>query len=570
MKKLVNVLGQIGRLLMLCIRGPGGRLGILYFALVLGLNLAGVYITVRMVAWTAAFYNAVEKLNVDEVVRQIGIFAILVGLNASRALIAEYMRKLLQIRWRQSLMSVVLDLWLTGKAYWRLQPGFSSDSIDNPDQRIADDCRMFVDKLLSEALDLITSIVGLITYIALLWSLSTFPLAFSVLGFDVSVPRYMVWAAFIYVALSSGLTHLLGRPLKGLFFQQQRREGDLRFALARLRETAGEIALAGGEPAERRLLDRRFNAIRENWRRLINRELLLGCFTRPYMFTVLRIPVFLALPAYLAGQVSLGGLMQLGSAFSNVVTNLSWFIFSYRDLSDLVATTGRLDALIAVSRSALAAPVPIAAAPSADDAFRIVDLRLNTPGGAALQAPDHLDLRRGEAVWISGASGIGKSTFLKALAGLWPYGSGRVLSPPDASRVFLSQQPYLPLDKLQAIAAYPRDPATLPDGALPLLMRQIGLGHRLDLLENDNTEAAPGLSGGEKQRLALLRLLVLKPDWAFLDEATSALDVEAERQLYALLRQALPDTTFVVVAHREPVGLGPLRRIDFAPSAQAA
>lgn len=570
MNKLVNVLRQVGRLLMLCIRGPGGRLGILYFAVVLGLSLSGVYITVRMVAWTAAFYNAVEKLNVDEVVRQIGIFAILIGLNASRALVAEYVRKLLQIRWRQSLMSVVLDHWLTGKAYWHLQPGFSSDSIDNPDQRIADDCRLFVDKLLNEALDLITSIVGLITYIALLWSLSTFPLAFSLLGFDVSVPRYMVWAAFIYVALSSGVTHFLGRPLKNLFFQQQRREGDLRFALARLRETAGEIALAGGEPAERRLLDRRFGAIRENWRQLINREFLMGCFTRPYMFTVLRIPVFLALPAYLAGQVTLGGLMQLGSAFSNVVTNLSWFIFSYRDLADLVATTGRLDALIAVSRAAAGRPAAIDALPSADDSFRIAELRLATPAGVALQAPSRLDLRRGETVWISGASGIGKSTFLKALAGLWPYGSGQVQSPSDASRVFLSQQPYMPLDNLPAVATYPRDPATLPDGALPLLMRQMGLGHRLDLLQNDNTEGAPGLSGGEKQRLALLRLLVLKPDWAFLDEATSALDVEAERQLYALLRQALPDTTFVVVAHREPVGLGPLRRIDFAPSAQAA
>ncbi|MGE0153289.1 MAG: ABC transporter ATP-binding protein/permease [Reyranellaceae bacterium] len=566
----MNVLHQIGRLLMLCIRGPGGRLGVLYFAIVLGLNLAGVYITVRMVAWTAAFYNALEKLNVDEVVRQIGIFAILVGLNASRALIAEYVRKLLQIRWRQSLMSVVLDLWLSGKAYWHLQPGFSSDSIDNPDQRIADDCRMFVDKLLSEALDLITSVVGLTTYIALLWSLSTFPLAFSLLGFDVSVPRYMVWAAFIYVALSSGLTHALGRPLKNLFFQQQRREGDLRFALARLRETAGEIALAGGEPAERRLLDRRFGAIRENWRRLINREFVMGCFTRPYMFTVLRIPVFLALPAYLAGQVTLGGLMQLGSAFSNVVTSLSWFIFSYRDLADLVATTGRLDSLIAVSRAAAARPAAIAALPSNDDSFRIDELRLDTPNGVALQAPALLELRRGETVWISGASGIGKSTFLKALAGLWPYGSGTVLSPAEASRVFLSQQPYLPLDDLSAMAAYPRDPETLPAGAVPVLMRQVGLGHRLDLLDADNKEGAPGLSGGEKQRLALLRLLVLKPDWAFLDEATSALDVEAERQLYALLRQALPDTTFVVVAHREPVGLGPLRRVDFAPSAQAA
>ncbi len=568
--KFLAVLGQTRDLIAHCVRGEGGRLGLVYFAIVLALNLSGIYLTVRMVAWTAAFYDALEKLDVDAALRQIGVFAILVALNASRSLAAEYVRKLLQIRWRQSLMSVVLDLWLGSKAYWRLQPGFSESSVDNPDQRIADDCRLFVDKLLTESLDLITSIVGLTTYLALLWSLSTFPLAFTAFGIDVAVPRYMVWAAFVYVALSSGMTHLLGRPLKGLFFLQQRREGDLRYALARLRESAGEIALAGGEPAERRLLDRRFGAIKENWRRLINREFLMGCFTRPYMFTVLRIPVFLALPAYLAGQVSLGGLMQLGSAFSNVVTSLSWFIFSYRDLADLVATTGRLHGLIAAAHTAAAAPAEIGHQPSADQALQVDRLMLRTPAGATLSGPRGLRLEPGETVWISGPSGIGKSTFLKAVAGLWPFGSGSILTPAGASSVFLSQQPYLPLDEIGVAAAYPRDPSTLEPGAVEALMGKVGLDHRRDLLASGGNDAPTGLSGGEKQRLALLRLLVLKPDWAFLDEATSALDLEAERQLFALLRQALPNTTFVVVAHREPQGLGALRRIDFAPAAEAA
>lgn len=557
-----SILGQIWGLLRLCVTGPGGRRGLLYLVIVLALELAGIQLTLRLVQWTADFYNALEKVDVEEALHQLGVFALITASSATLYLVGTYVRKLLQIRWRRSLTNQALDRWLSGKAYWHLKERAneadtsSRKVIDNPDQRIADDCRIFVERVLTEALDVITGVVALVSYVALLWSLSTFPLAFSLFGFAIEIPRYMVWAAPLYVALCSGLTHLLGAPLKGLLFEQQRREADFRFGLARLRENADAVALSDGEPAERRLLDRRFDGILSNWRRLIGRELLLGCFMRPYMQSVLRIPLFLALPAYLAGHVTLGGLMQVGMAFSNVVTTLSWFIFSYRDLSELAATTTRLYGFLQRSDEAAARAPAFSAGKSGDGSLTLAEVTLRSPDGRSLLALPELAFKPGEAVWINAPSGFGKSSFLKALAGLWPHGSGRLRLPPGRL-AFLPQQPYLPLGELAAAATYPRDPAELPRPALDRLLQQVGLGHRAAAGED-----AAGLSVGEQQRLALLRLLVLKPDWVFLDEATSALDSAAEAQLLSLLRTALPQTTFILVAHREPQGLGPLRRID--------
>ncbi|MEQ9126234.1 MAG: SbmA/BacA-like family transporter, partial [Alphaproteobacteria bacterium] len=371
------VFARICRLVRFCLAGPGGRRAGLVFLVVLALELAAIYISVLLVQWSADFFDALEQVDADAAVRQVGVFAVLISLSAGQFLIGEYLRKHVEIRWRETLTGAALDRWLEGGAYWRMRPGFSADSIDNPDQRVAEDCRLFVKGLLREALDLIPAIVGLVTYVALLWSLSKFPLAFEVLGLQIEIPRYMVWLAFVYVALSSLVTHWLGRPLKSLYFRQQQREADFRYGLVRTREFAPEIALSHGEPAERRDLDRRFGRIARNWRRLMRRELIQGLFTRPYFQTVLRIPTFFALPAYLAGTVTLGGLMQLGQAFSRVTNVLSWFIFSDKDLAEFVATSERLDVLLAATaapRPAPEAPTAIVRRPSADGRLRLKGL----------------------------------------------------------------------------------------------------------------------------------------------------------------------------------------------------
>lgn len=556
------IISQMGRLLRLCVTGPGGWGGLALLLVVLGLNLGGVYISLLMIDWTAQFFGALEKRDAGAAIGQIGVFGLLIAVSAVIYLSAVYFRKSVQIRWRRALTSTALDRWLGDRTHVKLRHVGPREVPDNPDQRIAEDCRLFVDKFTEEGLELISNLVGLVSYVALLWSLSSFPFAFTLFGTAVEIPRYMVWAAPLYVLIACGLTHWLGRPLLRLNMQQQSREADFRFALARLRESSDAVALMDGEVAERRLLDARFGAIMSNWRALMNRDLILGCFTRPYHTTVLRIPLFLALPAYLAGHVALGGLMKLASAFQNVVTTLSWFIFSYRSLAELAAAARRLDAFLQVLDRAVARE-GVRVEASSSDRICARNLALATPEGHALDLLANFRLERGENAWLAGASGVGKTTLIKAMAGLWPHGGGQVALPAGRRIAFLPQAVYLPLADLRGILAYPWDPASLPREAYAQALDLVGLGHRAPGL--DDGEPPLGLSGGEQQRLALARLILARPDWAVLDEPTSALDAAAEAHLLAALRSALPDTSLVVVAHREPVGLGPLRRIALEP-----
>lgn len=566
---MTEVLLQFSRLLKLCLSGKGGKVGLVYLAIVIALQLGGIYFTIRLVNWTSAFYGALEKVDAGAAVRQIGVFAVIVGLNSARGLLAEYLQKILHIRWRRSLTNAALGSWLSDRAYWRLTQGDCPRDVDNPDQRIADDCGLFVKGILDEGIELITKIAGIFSYLVLLWGLSTFPLSFSLLGYDVSIPRYMVWAAFIYVALSSGLTHILGKPLKSLIYTQQRREGDFRFSMARIRQSADEIALMGGEAVERQQLERRFDGISGNWRKLAGREFLLGCFTFPYQHTVLRIPLFVALPGFLAGSIALGGLMQISMAFSSVVTTLSWFIFSYKPLSNLVAASSRLDGFLAATKAVRERPSGIACAKS-ERGLRLRNLELTTPEGRDLLSIPRLDIGAGEAVWLRGRSGLGKSTLMKAIAGGWNYGSGQI-EMPAASTLFLSQKTYFPQSDIFGAVAYPAAPEDFEQTQLRRAIEAVGLGDsetpRLAQAVEGHPLILSGLSGGELQRLALARALVLKPQWLFLDEATSALDEQAETGLLSLLRRELPETTFVVISHRNPGGLAVNRVIDLEPQA---
>lgn len=569
---------QFWRLMKLCLAGPGGKWSIALFAVIVALDLGGVYATILIVGWTGAFYGALEAMDGAEAVRQVGIFGLIVAANSARYLIGQLLRKRLEMLWRGRLTSGTLDIWLSNKAYWHManatfahwgdtSGGPRGYAIDNPDQRIADDCRIFITSLLGEVLDMISRIVGLFSYIALLWSLTNFPLSLAPLGINIEIPNYMIWAAFIYVALASLLTHALGYPLKGLVVEQQRREANFRFALARLRSSYDEVAMSNGERAERGIFDARFNAVVSNWKKLVNRELILGCFTYPFNHSVLRIPLFVALPGYLAGHVAFGGLMQLSTAFSSVVTSLSWFIFSYRDLADLVAASSRLDNFLEAAKAAGATGRGIVHETASGPVLSLSNLSVSTPGARLLLGVPEMQIRQGEAVWLRGASGLGKTTLMKALAGLWPHGAGTIASP-EASMTFLPQRPYFPIGTVRDALAYPRRMGDYSVEALDAALEKVGLSHIAGVeFGRSDTRTGHGLSGGEQQRLALARLLLLQPQWALLDEPASALDQAAEAELFAMLRRDLPQTTFIIVAHRQPQGLGEVRAVDLAPAA---
>ncbi|MGO2132439.1 MAG: ABC transporter ATP-binding protein/permease [Halomonas sp.] len=544
------------------VSGPGARLSWLIYATVLGLNFFGIWVSLQLIDWSKNFYDALEQLNGTAALHQVGVFAVLTGLSATAFLLSDWLRKTLLLRWRERLTDRVLDVWMGKKTYWHLRPGLSQVQIDNPDQRIAEDSRRFSSLIISESIDLISNTAAIFSYLVVLWSLSDFALQFSILEINVYIPHYMVWAAFLYVLLSSFLTHALGKPIKSLIFQQEKKEANFRRALVDVHVNAVEIAQTDGELAERRHLAGLFGGIKNNWSRLIRQEVVLGTFTRPYLQTILRIPMFLALPAYFAGSVTLGGLMQLASAFSRVATTLSWFIFSYRSLAELVAVSERLIQMLHAEN-----PPPLPDAPQAlkyhqhgEDALSLRSLQLATPLGRLLAPISDVDIKAGMRVWIDGDSGQGKTTLLASIAGLWRYGIGSI-GLPNQPIMILPQGAHVPAGNLISAACYPEDPANVNPETLHQVFTQIGLEHRLHECGGPHGVAVQGLSMGERQRLGFARVLLHRPRWLILDESTSALDVNAERELLALINEALPDSAILCIAHRPPIGLAPFKKL---------
>lgn len=561
------ILARIWRLSLVAVSGRAGWRGLLLYVVILGLSFVGVWFSLQLIAWNKAFYDALENMDGAEAARQIAIFFGLIAVSAGSYLAGQWLRLDLQMLWRRQLTERALDLWVDRRAYWHLRAGYTPYPVDNPDQRVAQDCDAFVKGLIHETLDLISSAVALFSYVALLWSLSSFALSFTLWGAEITIPRYIFWAAFLYVAICSGLTHLLGKRLKSRLFAQEKREADFRHALIQLRENADQIARAGAEGAERRRFAALFDAVRVNWRSLNNQTLVLGLFTRPYQQTILRIPTFVSTPAYFGGAVTLGGMMQLAGAFGQVTQTLSWFIFGYRDLSAFVAVTDRLDGLF----RAAAGPAPMPDAPRAlerraapDGLLRLEGVRLHAPSGGALDPVPDFIMRPGDRIWISGPSGQGKSTLLAAISGLWPYGRGRIAAP-GGRWLFVPQGGYLSPEGLAASLTWPEDPAGTDRSALAAALARVGLSDRIAMLDVAGPLSTAGLSQGQAQRIAIARVLLARPDVLLLDEATSALDPAAEQEMLALLRRELPQAAVICVAHRPPEALGITRRIDLGP-----
>ncbi|MDR1194929.1 MAG: hypothetical protein LBL00_00455 [Endomicrobium sp.] len=292
----MKVVRSIFRLIKICVSTAEGKVGIIFYAAVFALNIVGIKVSLELINWNKHFYNALEKYDTQAAFHQVKLFALLVAISSLIYLISQYLQKLLQIRWRKVLTEKALNIWLRDKNYWYLSSSDKAE-LDNPDQRIAEDCKTFIEHLTGTTLELLNRCIGLVTYTVVLWNIATYALSFTMFGVHITIPHYMVWAAPIYVAISSVVTHLLGAPLIKINVEQKRREADFRFSLTRFRESKEAVALQSGEKVEREIMDMRFLQIIKNWKKLIKRDFILGCFTRPYMATILRIPVFLALPA---------------------------------------------------------------------------------------------------------------------------------------------------------------------------------------------------------------------------------------------------------------------------------
>ena len=524
---------------------------------VVGLALLMVWLEVQFNYWNREFYNTFENRDEAEFFRQLGMFALLALVWIITAVYRLYFLQMLQIEWRTWLTNHFLADWMKDQAHYRMQ--LLDRGTDNPDQRIAEDLRIFVEYTSDLALGLLSAVVTLVSFVVILWTLSG---SLQVFGMD--IPGYLVWVALVYAIAGTFLTHFIGRRLIGLDFNQQRVEADFRFSLVRLRENSEGIALYRGEAEELGGLRGRFAAVITNWWQIMYKRKQLGWFTSFYHQLAIIFPYIVVSPRFFSGQIPLGAIFQTASAFGQVQGSLSWFINAYTAFAQWKATVDRLIGFVnslervRVEADRLDGDRVEGSAPS----LVLEDLAIALPRGEPLLAPTALELKPGENVLVTGPSGAGKSTFFRALSGIWPYWKGRIRLPHGARLLFLPQKPYLPIGSLRRAVCYPDDPARHSDNEVRRALNQVGLEPlAADLERSENW--AQVLSGGEQQRLAFARALLTRPDWLFLDEATAALPEAEQDRLYRLMREELPRTTFVSVGHRDSLAAHHARRLQW-------
>jgi vitamin B12/bleomycin/antimicrobial peptide transport system ATP-binding/permease protein len=548
--RLLRTLATIWRLARPYFVSEDRWAGRLLLGAVIAIELSIVAINVMLNQWNNRFYNALQERNWDNFVWELLFFCALAAAFIVLAVYQLYLNQWLQIRWRRWMTQQYLGHWLDAANHYRMQ--LLGDSADNPDQRIAEDINLFVDRTLTLTVGLLSAIVTLLSFLTILWTLSALaPLR--LFGTTFAIPGYLVWAALLYALVGTVLTHRVGWPLVSLNFRQQRFEADFRFNLVRVRENSEQIALLGGETAEReRLLDR-FGRVVSNFMLIMQRTKKLTFLTASYTQVSTVFPFIVISPAYFAGAVQLGGLMQTASAFSSVQTALSFFVNAYRQLAEWRAVIARLDGFnvaVAKAQSAATADSAIMVSPRADeDAVTIDELLVRLPEGAPLVAADGIGVEPGERVLLTGPSGAGKSTLFRAIAGTWPFGSGTVFVPREAKVMALPQRPYFPIGTLAAAVTYPAEPGTFDGEALAEIIRAVGLPALAGRL-HEEAHWNRMLSLGEQQRLGIARAILQAPDYLFLDEATASLDEAAEAALYRLLDERLKGTTVVSIGHR--------------------
>jgi len=531
---------------------------------VIAAELAIVAINVLINQWNNRFYNALQDRDWDTFVSELLFFSMLAAAFIVLAVYQIYLRQWLEMRWRRWMTSQYLDHWLAGANHYRMQ--LLGDAADNPDQRIAEDIKLFIERGLEIGVGLLGAIVTLASFVFILWALSA-DAPLHLFGTDVAIPGYLVWAALIYAFVGTALTHLIGWPLVGMHFQQQRYEADFRFNLVRARENSEQIALLDGERVEGDRLRARFGNVVTNWWSIMQRTKRLTFFTAGYAQAAVVFPFVVASPAYFSGKFQLGGLMQISNAFGEVQRSLSFFITVYRTLAEWRAVIDRLAgfnvAILAAQKAATTPPVVEVIAREGKPVVEIDDLSLRLPTGAPLLTADDIHVPHGDRVLVTGPTGSGKSTLFRAIAGIWPFGSGRVLVPAQAKLMMLPQRPYFPVASLAGAVSYPAERGAFSEQRMAEVLRAVGLGALVERL-GEEAHWNRMLSPGEQQRLGIARAILHAPDYLFLDEATASLDEDSEAALYRLLHERLKNTTFVSIGHRPTLNVFHRRRLALA------
>jgi putative ATP-binding cassette transporter len=543
------------------------------WALTAGMVLFGavnVGIALWFNLWNRDFFNALERRDTSELVEQLYILAAIVVSTGVAVAIQVHIRRRLQINWRAWTTHATCRRWLNAGRQYQL--GLLAADCDNPDGRIAEDTRISTEAAVDFAESILKCVLQLVVFLGVLWTLSG-SLPIRIGSFEFYLPGYMVWAAVLYALFGSILTYALGRGLIEAGNVRQGREADMRSVLIRARENAEGIALMRGEADERARLRGAMVDLRQAWHAQTRGQGSLALLTSSLAYLAPVVPLLVALPRYLAGDIQLGGLMQTAQAFSNVQWALSWLIDNFPRFAEWRASVDRVVQLHA-ALSDLEDTIDARAGEHVELSFghsdRLVlrEVGLSRPDGEALVAEAEVEIVPGERVLIRGQSGSGKSTIMRAIAGVWPWGRGAV-ELPRGTIAFMPQKPYFPLGTLSDVLLYPKAPEGIDDEALRDALHKVGLDHlrgRLDEMERWDQI----LSGGEQQRMAVARVLIHRPAWVFMDEATSALDEAGQGNIMRLLAEELPETAVVSIGHRPGLEAFHTRELVLEPGREGA
>lgn len=527
----------------------GGGLVLAIFVGSIVVTIANMLGQVRLNEWNGQFFDAVGRKDLSAFIQFLWTFLVIIAVLLTLTVAQTFLQERLKFRLREWISLHLLAEWLKPMRIYQLS--FAGPYGRNPDQRIQEDTRLLGDFSADLGCGIVYALVQIVAFVGVLWTLSA-QVTFQVAGYDIAIPGYMVWCALAYAAVGSVLTWLVGRPLIALNGERYAREAEFRFALVRVNESGESIALHGGEKDEQRHLEAALAAVVDTMRRISTSLAQLTWITSGTGWLSFVVPILVAAPAYFGGALTLGGLIMVAGAFSQVQGAMRWFVDNFSRLADWRAAIHRvarfreaLDNLPAVEEGS--EEIKRALHPEGYLAFEGV--RILLPDGHIVIEEANVSVMPGERVLIVGETGAGKSTLFRAVAGLWPWGSGTILTPKPESMAFLPQRPYLPLGTLRNALTYPAAVDAFSDADVRQALERCGLGNLIDKLDKDDRWDKE-LSLGEQERLAFARVLLHKPAWVFLDEATAALDEGSQANVMGLFNAELKNTTVMSIGHR--------------------
>ena len=507
--------------------------------------------------WQGRFFDAIEKHQLDRFVPFVLAFAGLAALSVALGIAQLVSRMRLQIEWRRWISRALMTRWLRQRRFYRL--GVVAPEVDSPEFRIAEDARVATEPVVDFAHGFVSAFVTGIVFLGVLWRTG----GSATLG-GITIPGFMVWSALIYALMMCGSMWFLARPIITALRGRNAAEAGLRYDMARVRENAESIALLGGGNGEEAHLTLSLDRVIGAWRVVMRQQARLCLLTSTNWVASPVVPLLLMAPHYMTGAATLGNLVQCAAAFGQVQFALTWFVDNTPRIGEWLASVSRVAALskamTALDEGALEGG-GIELGTSPDDRLRLVDLAITQHDGVVMIDNAEAVFAPGERVWLSGASGIGKSTLVRAVAGLWRWGRGRVLMPAGAEIAFLPQRPYMPLGRFRDIVCYPPPVRPPDDATLRSVLARCDLLRFADQLEVvDRWDRV--LSGGEQQRVGFARLLIARPDIVIMDEATSALDVDCQERMMRLFDTELRGATLISVGHRPELAAYHTRQIE--------